>query len=662
MPSAARFPAPSNAPSRRLVAALLAVLLALFVAPAAAAASGTISGSIRSASGPLAGSYAVLYDGPTSMYKQTVLADDQGRFSVSLAAGQYRVALHGPGDLATPGYVYQQYATPGAAAGTWSVLTLADGQTIPDVDATLAPAGGIRGQLSQSSGAAVSSGDVTVTSRANGTTTVYPVGVDGSYRIRGLAPGAYTLRFADRDRVLIAEYYDDAVSFGAAKAVDVEVGSFTTGIDAVLRPGGRIVGRVVDAAGEPIANALISAFAANAGSAGSTRTDATGRFAATGLASGAYSLYVAASGPGYLIGLSSSPVNVTEPGTTTVSDIVLSKEAKISGRVSLPGGASPAGMRITATRATGAGPGGFGATIASASGDYTITGLGPGSYYLTFSNPFSGTSEGDTYATAYGTNSSPTPQGAGRVDLADGEHGRAIDYRFKLAATLSGAATNRAGVGQSEAVVELFDATGVLVARQPTAADGGYEFKRLPPGVYRVGFQAPGSAVYAGSSAFYANAESLETATPITLSEGEAATGKSLAFAHLGILQGRLKAPGDPGPYDPDGPAPAPAPVPGTGGPRYDAEVGLWDASGRLVASRMMIAGQDFSFGGLAAGQYRVGLVDPGSWGYDAAFYAGKSTLAAATPVAVDEENSVRGIYVDLVGRGLPNPTPTPTP
>jgi Carboxypeptidase regulatory-like domain len=107
----------------------------------------------------------------------------------------------------------------------------------------------------------------------------------GEYTISQLPTGEYKLRFTTDGRNYAPQYYNGKTNESEANPVSVTAGSTTSGIDAALRPGGQITGRVTDAStGAPLPGILVSVY----GSSDYVWTNHNGEYAAVGLASGEY--------------------------------------------------------------------------------------------------------------------------------------------------------------------------------------------------------------------------------------------------------------------------------------------------------------------------------------------------------------------------------------
>jgi hypothetical protein len=115
---------------------------------------------------------------------------------------------------------------------------------------------------------------------------------NGEYTISGLASGEYIVGFGSPymgELNYVTQFYNGKSTYAEAQPVTVTAGGTVSGIDAKLAEGGRIAGRVTDAAtGAAIERAIVCAFGSNPESGGCALTNANGEYTITGLVSGEY--------------------------------------------------------------------------------------------------------------------------------------------------------------------------------------------------------------------------------------------------------------------------------------------------------------------------------------------------------------------------------------
>lgn len=217
----------------------------------------------------------------------------------------------------------------------------------------------------------------------------------GDYSITGLPPGTYFV-LTDTDDHL-DELYDDIpcpkgvciVTNGTPVQVTEEA---TTGVDFVLTNGGRIIGRVTDAAsGLPLRSEVVEVFDALGDLVDLDLTDSNGSFLVGGLPTGTY--YVSADAADHLDELyddipcplgacdptSGTPITVTLGSDTLNIDFVLNNGGRVLGNVSERMTGLPLDFEfVHLYNALGDQ---VGSALTDNGGDYLIGGLPSGSYF-----------------------------------------------------------------------------------------------------------------------------------------------------------------------------------------------------------------------------------------------------------------------------------------
>lgn len=106
----------------------------------------------------------------------------------------------------------------------------------------------------------------------------YPeIGDDGRFTLANLEDGYYWLRAYGSDAYAI-EYYPNAFHYSTATPVHVTGGAVTLAENIVLEAPGAVTGRVLDAAGRPVAGATIGFYDLDGRGGPGTTADADGRF------------------------------------------------------------------------------------------------------------------------------------------------------------------------------------------------------------------------------------------------------------------------------------------------------------------------------------------------------------------------------------------------
>ncbi len=267
-----------------------------------------------------------------------------------------------------------------------------------------------------------------------------------------------------------------------------------------------------------------------------------------------------------------------------------------------------------------------GAATTGFDGTYTTGPLGAGPYRVGFAAP--------GYQSQFFRNRSSLGT-ADQISVQPGAPTTGIDAELVALSAITGTVTDqRTHQAIQGAEVTAYDSSGSPVASASTGADGSYTVAGVPPGVYRVGFEASGY-----QSQFYSARTSLASADPVTLSSGYTMNGVDAALAPSpGSITGRVTDAV-------------------TGRPIRNVEVTVYDGQGAAVNTSCTAASGKYTIAGLVSGTYRVGFNDDcGATGYLPQFYSGQPSLAAANPVAVAAGSATSGIdaQVKLAPRGQP--------
>lgn len=184
-----------------------------------------------------------------------------------------------------------------------------------DVVVDLAEAGQIYGRVADLSGTVLPDTQVALVNPETGGpgsgTPTTRTDASGNYRFTRVAPGRYRIRFRHPHH---RSYQTEVAIHAEGEKKEVH---------AVLEPGQRISGRVLDESGAPVAGALVTA---SNGEYGAATTDSEGRFLIGGLAD--QPIYCLASAPGYGTVLRRD----IAPGTDNL-EILLPRGIRIAGRL-----------------------------------------------------------------------------------------------------------------------------------------------------------------------------------------------------------------------------------------------------------------------------------------------------------------------------------------
>ena len=369
------------------------------------------------------------------------------------------------------------------------------------------------------------------------------VNEDGSFSVQNVPAGEYYLyTYAEG---AVPEYYDDAKDLRDAKKVAVNDNTVTEGLTielaAIVPPPapakGTITGFVHDAAGAPIAKALV--YLIGRQTQNRIETDAAGAYSFTVL-TGDYLLYAAADGflPQYYQNApnpqSATNVTVTKDQTTADVNFVLAKGGVISGKVTDDAGVAQKDVRVevySAVAKSGA--------VTDETGAYTVSGL-PASAYTVVAN------------TKYGRlfyDNATTEQDAKAVDVTAGATVADINFVVKSPAygAVSGKVTDGSGnpFTSREAFVVLQPSdpsTRPLTRYFSARVDslGQYKFDKVTTGKYYVGLQIADR--FEQTMIWYDNTTDVTSAKAVEVKANETTADINFTVAEpKGVVSGTVK-------------------------------------------------------------------------------------------------------------------------
>ncbi|WP_457973931.1 beta strand repeat-containing protein [Arthrobacter sp. D1-17] len=610
---------------------MLAVLSALIVsglAPANAAdlSDASISGHISVPPGADAGTTAIhVYAAtPTGEYVTTAYPSAEGAYSVSsLPAGSYKLWFYDYTNKSVP----QWYG--GADQSSATALTVGAGRQLTGIDVVMAKGASISGRITAPGGVDITAVSVYAHSSGGyGSSRWAAVAEDGSYKFTGLAAGSYRIQFNPNNSGALEQWYGGAVSSDTATAVVLTAEQDLTGMDAVLVKGASISGKVTAPAGVDLASVSISVHkAAQHSYSGYGQISPDGSYAVRGLPAGSYKLefntYSSGAAKQWYSGAATfetaTPVTVDSGQDLAGIDDSLIKAASISGQVAAPAGVDLASVQVQLYRSDSAGNYAGSAQV-QVDGSYTLGGLSAGSYKVQFSGYNSGALE-QWYP---GAASSDT---ATVINLTAGQDLGGVDATLVKGASISGHLTATAGVELSYVTVSVHAGSGQQYSSERIGADGTYLVRGLPAGSYKVRFSGSGSYSSALEQ-WYSGAASAETATPVTLAEGQDLAGVDARLVKGASISGTVTAP--------------------AGVDVSSLGVSVQSSDGTSWSYGNVEFNGSYTVRGLAAGSYKVRFSGYNS-GTLTQWYSGASTFESATPVILAEGQDITGIDAALV-------------
>lgn len=443
---------------------------------------------------------------------------------VGLANGEYEVEFRSPPNGSLD-YVHQRY-------GGGKTVTVLWGNITPAIDAQLYEGGGISGLAGNAvtgrpeSGVSVCAYNAIGESEACATT-----GVNGSYRLAGLAEGNYKVGFdVTGPGAYFPQYFDEATSAAEARSVPVEVRRTTGSVDAFLftypqSGDGAIGGRVTDVStSAPLAGIDVCAYNIDLeGLFGEcTVSSADGYYLLAGLAPGEYEVEFSSPANSDISYVNARyeagrPVEVTAGAIAAGRDAQLTAGGMLAGTVTSDASGNPVqGALVCAAdesqEVVACAP-------STADGSYAITGLSGGNYTVIFYGAEVG------FATEY-YDEALTPATAKTITLSAGETIGNIDARLHGGGTIHGLVTSAASRRPlSGVLICALSAQEMVGECAASEANGEYTIAGVPPGQWCVGFDAGGYQVQ-----FYNGVGEFTAASPLSVVAGAGVTNVNAAM------------------------------------------------------------------------------------------------------------------------------------
>ncbi|HEX4307794.1 MAG TPA: carboxypeptidase regulatory-like domain-containing protein [Solirubrobacterales bacterium] len=438
---------------------------------------------------------------------------------------------------------------------------------------------------------------------------------NGKYTIAGLTAGAYEVEFrAPKGSGLnvVSQFYPEAISYSEAEPVMVNGTSTKTGINAVLRAGSTISGRVEDATSEAgLAGIEVCALSSVALSS-CAETAADGTYTIAGLASGSYKVDFVSPGAGYVFQYydeaasyeTSTPVKVATAAAVTGIDARMRRGATIGGTVTAADTHQPLEeVWVCAVPLTGV-QYEYQCAHSAADGSYSIDGLAAGEYQLQLSP-----SETSGYASRY----APAP-----VTVATGGTADGVDVEMQRGGKVTGTVTDltsHAPLTEVSACAIAVPSGSNFARCASTEANGKYAITGLAPGEYKVEF------VTSTETRYYDAAATFEAAKAISVQAGGTVSG----------INGQVNRPSEITGTVTD--AAGSSPLAGIVVCASEERGGLIYTSACAVTS----ATGTYSIHLPSGGEYRVSFnaYAGGASSYDPQYYNGVAESGSATPVIV---------------------------
>jgi len=269
------------------------------------------------------------------------------------------------------------------------LVTLLGGVASPANASSFSITGNVKGLAGVNLAAVV----VSVYTTAGGYAAGASTDASGNYAVEALVTGSYKVEFTPPGgSAYIGEWWNDKASLASADAIAVTLGVTVTGIDPVLAAGGTISGRVTGGSTAiNVEGATVFAFGGSPiVTTTSALTDAAGNFTIGGLLPNSYTLnFVPKATDNYLPSYDPIPFSAGAGAAIVGKNANLTAGSTISGTLRDNLGAPLAGFAAVylATGGTTASYANFVKSVdVGGDGQYSIVGLGPGSYRVGFTD------------------------------------------------------------------------------------------------------------------------------------------------------------------------------------------------------------------------------------------------------------------------------------
>lgn len=522
-----------------------------------------------------------------------------------LPAGTYKIGFH---DWMTGQYL-EEYFNDKLTIEAANVVTLSEGQVLPNRNAELSEGASIAGTVSGPSGP-VEGVSVSAYEYDDYYDEWYSVGwaetdADGNYRMTRLLPGTYRLAFAGTG--LVTEFWDDAATIETAAAITLARDQAVTGRNATLAKGATIRGKVTVPGGAPLRYVDVLAEDVASGETFWASTNAQGNYAVTGLRPGGYRLHFSApwddafGGPRYASEYfddaasaeDATVVNVSGSQNLTGRDAELAQAGRIGGRVTDSNGDPIENVWVQSWSRQGDTWVQDGGDVTDADGRYRVSGLAAGQHTLMF--------EHEDFATEYWNNKATLAK-ANTLNLAAGQTINNRNAELAGGGAITGQVTSAAAPGDVGYLITAYrKVSGRWTYYTSTyTGDGAYTLKGLDDGTYRVGFSSLDWEGCSGSVCaddlapqYWSGATTVDTATNVVISGANTVSGIDGMLSDGGSISGKVTT---------------------TGGGLGQLEVTAYrriDKAWTPVAWTRPAADGSYVLTGLADGAYRIGFDDP---------------------------------------------------
>jgi hypothetical protein len=600
-------------------------LLALFIACAFATVAGaaTISGTVTQLAGAALPNMTVAAYDTAGVLRASVVTDAQGRYTLTLTEGTYRVLAYDPAGV----YATSFYAD-AESFDTARSIPLTAAQSVSSINFGLVRGGFIAGMVTSGSSPASPRPAITVGAyNLSGTLRGFTkTDSSGAYRLV-LPPGTYKVAAFDDARVYATLFYAASASFAGATSVSVTADATTT-IAFQLSLGARISGRVAETGGGAALGGILVTAYDSAGYLIATATSSGNGSYELFLPGGAYRIvfedragtYASTYYPSADSFETSTAIEIAAGGSRGNIDAAMQRGGRIVGNIR----DAESDVPLTSITVAAYNPSGTvrTRTMTDVNGAFALI-VPPGVYKA------GAYDSGVVYAPQFYAGQPAFPY-ASSIAITAAATITGVDFRLSKGGRFSGTVVDRAtGAAVAGATVAAYDLSGTRITSVLTGADGSYRL-----------------VVMAGTYKLVAFDEALRYANGYLDGAANFDASRSVSVAKdqdLAALNFSL---------------PAGAKISGTvvdltfGAPVADVVVTAYDLTGTPAGSFTTDAAGAFAFA-IPAGTYRFVASDP-LHRFTTSYFQNAASFSDAVPLTVIAGGNTPAITFRLIAAAVP--------
>ena len=523
------------------------------------------------------------------------------------------------------GYIDEYYDNVTETAKA-KLINVIQGINTPNVNFSLVLGGSISGRVTrETNGIGIQGVEIKVYNSSWNQVISANTNYSGNYTIGWLLTGNYYVKTSN-SMGYIDEYYDNMTSSSVATPVSVTVGSDTPNINFSLAMKGSISGRVTrESDGSGIQDIGVVIYNSSWNWVSSGYTDYSGNYTVRELLTGSYFVKTSNS-MGYIDEYYDNVISSSAATTVSVAvgsdtpniNFNLTMKGSISGRVTKESDGT--GIQGVSVRVYDSSWNQVSSSSTDYSGNYTVLGLLPGSYYVMTSNTQYFIDE--CYDNVTNSNAA-TP-----VSVTQGVDTPNINFSLSMKGTISGRVTRESdGSGIQSVWVGVYNSSWSQVSDANTNYSGYYTVGGLLTGSYYV--KTSNDQYFIDE--YYDNVTNSSTATPVSVTVGLDTPNINFSLAMKGSISGRVTRESD-------------------GSGIQNVWVYVYNSSWSQVSSANTDYLGNYTVRGLLTGSYYVGISN--NFYFIDEYYDNVTNSSAATPVSVTVGLDTPNINFSLAMKG----------